>query len=68
MADTFKLTYKNRNTGEQVNNEMPRLMISVDGLTKSLFVGYDTVLAAVSASTDDAVLWALAREAVQTLI
>jgi hypothetical protein len=60
MSTTFKLTYTNAR-GERVT-ERPRLMFTADGLHKALFVGEDTVLAAVPMGEPDAVLWQLARD------
>ncbi len=54
----FKVTYTN-DSGEQVTEE-PRLMLSVDGKHKSLFLG-DGPIATVPIDAPDNDLWTTAR-------
>lgn len=56
----FKLTYTDKLTNERVTEE-PRLMITVDGKHKSLFVGESNVLATAPIDSPDAELWERAR-------
>jgi hypothetical protein len=56
----FKLAYTDKATQER-RLETPRLMITVDGKHKSLFVGDATVLATVPITDSDAELWNKAR-------
>lgn len=62
----FKLTYTDKKTGQTVQSEEPRLMISADGATKSLWVGESTILASVPRGVSDSELWQIARSAVAT--
>ena len=61
MATRFKVAYTDKVTQAR-RLEEPRLMVSVDGKHKSLFIGDGRVLATVSCETSDAELWARARE------
>jgi hypothetical protein len=55
----FRATYTNERQ-ERVT-EQPRLMVTVDGKHKSLFLGDDIVLATVPIESPDSDLWNQAR-------
>lgn len=59
VVKKFKVQYTDA-SGVRVT-EAPRLVISVDGQEKSLWIGHTKILATVPRDTDDAELWALAR-------
>lgn len=59
----FKMSYTDKATGQTVQEE-PRLMISVDGSTKSLWVGESTILASLPRDAPDSELWNAARASV----
>lgn len=63
----FKLTYTDKKTGQIHQSEEPRLMVSVDGSVKSLWIGEDTMLASVPRGTPDSELWQRARDAVASV-
>lgn len=63
----FKLTYTDKKTGQLCQSEEPRLMVSVDGLVKSLWIGEDTILASVPRGVPDSELWQKARDAVASV-
>lgn len=57
---TFSVQYTN-GTGTQVK-ERPRLVITVDGKHKSLWVGEQTILATVPIDESDETLWNNAKK------
>lgn len=63
----FKLTYTDKKTGQIRQSEEPRLMVSVDGSVKSLWIGEDTMLVSVPREIPDSELWQRARDAVATV-
>jgi hypothetical protein len=59
MATGFSIQYTDKTTGER-KTEKPRLMITLDGKNKSLFLG-DGPIATVPIDQPDSALWQLAR-------
>ncbi len=66
VVKPFRVTYQNKTTGETIENERPRLVITVDGKDKSLFLG-DYPLATVSRTDSDALLWSKARANIKNM-
>ncbi len=61
---SFTLQYTDKETGER-KSERPRLMISIDGLEKSLVVGKNIILASGTIDSPDEELWRIAKVAAQ---
>lgn len=62
----FCVSYTNKKTGTRIENERPRLMLTVDGAHKSLFLG-DAVLVSVRVNESDETLWKAARVAIASM-